>query len=173
MSNFFRISEFLNKKEKGDESSQRRFLALGIDLCNEPCLVIGGGNVGAWKTGILLRHGAKVTVVAPRIDESLQALVDQKGVEWKATVYSSDLLGDAFFVVAATSDRELNELIAHDAREAGKLCCQTSSASSSQVLFPALYEFKEMVVAVHSQGRDCSRTKQIRNKIANYLKAEE
>jgi uroporphyrin-III C-methyltransferase/precorrin-2 dehydrogenase/sirohydrochlorin ferrochelatase len=46
-----------------------------MDLRAQPCLVVGGGEVAARKVSLLLRAGARVCVVAPKLDESLRALL--------------------------------------------------------------------------------------------------
>ena len=41
------------------------YLPVFVDLKNAPCLIVGAGSVAARKAGLLLRAGARVTLVAP------------------------------------------------------------------------------------------------------------
>ena len=46
-------------------------LQINLDVENRPCLVVGGGEEAANKTGRLLDAGAKVTVVSPTLNDTL------------------------------------------------------------------------------------------------------
>ncbi|MFX5374029.1 NAD(P)-dependent oxidoreductase, partial [Acinetobacter baumannii] len=48
-------------------------LPLGFRLDGEPCLVVGGGEIASRKVALLLRAGARVTVVAPEVLPALRA----------------------------------------------------------------------------------------------------
>ena len=41
------------------------FLPILLDIRAQPCLVVGGGEVAARKTALLLRAGGQVTVLSP------------------------------------------------------------------------------------------------------------
>ena len=50
------------------------YFPLLLELSGTPCLVAGGGALGAHKAGLLLDSGADVTVVAPEVCPELAAL---------------------------------------------------------------------------------------------------
>src|SRR2546430_2505510 len=89
-----------------------------LDLEGRRCLVVGGGSVGLEKASGLLASGAQVTVVSPEVHDDLRAL----GVEWRPHRYRKSDLRGAFLVIAATSDRTVNERVHRDAEERGMLC---------------------------------------------------
>jgi len=49
------------------------YLPIFLDIRDQPCLVVGGGEVAARKAGMLLRAGASVTVQAPGLCAALEA----------------------------------------------------------------------------------------------------
>src|SRR5215471_62830 len=89
-----------------------------LDLAGRRCVVVGGGAVGLDKAGGLDACGAAVTVVSPELHESFAELE----VEWVARPYRSPDLRGAFLVIAATSDKAVNELVHRDAQARGMLC---------------------------------------------------
>jgi uroporphyrin-III C-methyltransferase / precorrin-2 dehydrogenase / sirohydrochlorin ferrochelatase len=149
-----------------------QYLSLAIRTHNWPCLVVGGGRVGARKAATLLRAGAKVTVLSPEISPRLQAMVERGRIEWRRRHYAPSEIQGFRLVVAATTDSTLNLQIGEDAENRGILSCVASSAEQSRVIFPAVYDTQDAAVAVHSQGRDCRRSQSVRNRIALWLSAE-
>ncbi len=110
-----------------------------------------------------------MTVLSPELSPTCRDLVDGGLVEWLAEPYVSAHLDGFALVVASTSDKALNVAIAEDAKAHGILCCVASSGRLSQVVFPAVCEEDGMAVAVHSHGRDCRRSKRLRDALAATL----
>ena len=146
-------------------------LSLAIRTNDWPCLIVGGGHVGARKAATLLRAGAKVTVLSPEISPRLRAMVERGQIEWRKRRYSLSETQRFRLVVAATADSALNLQIGRDAESEGILSCVASSAEQSRVIFPAVYSDGDVSVAVHSHGRDCRRSQTVRNRIALWLSA--
>jgi uroporphyrin-III C-methyltransferase / precorrin-2 dehydrogenase / sirohydrochlorin ferrochelatase len=80
-----------------------------LDLRDRPVAVIGGGKIAASKIKGLLDAGAKVTVIAPKIDSSIG------GVEKLERGFFSGDLDGKWFVIAAAPP-EVNRAVA-DAAE--------------------------------------------------------
>ena len=90
------------------------YFPLFIDLNQKQGLVVGGGAVAARKIRTLLPYGPHLTVCAPSVLPELEAL---PGLTLRREPFSPALLEGAFFVIAATDDRELNSRIARLCRE--------------------------------------------------------
>lgn len=85
---------------------------LFLDLANRRVVLVGGGRVAASKLLALLDAGARVTVVAPRIEVELE----QAGVQLVRRAFRpSDLIGCWFVVSAATP--EVGQEVAEAAAE--------------------------------------------------------
>ena len=89
-----------------------------LNMENRRCVVIGGGSVALRKIQSLLEAGAAVTVIAPVILPEIIALqrkfpaliLCRRGYEKGDAV-------DAFLVIAATDNREVNAAVAEEARQ--------------------------------------------------------
>lgn len=155
------------------ESQTDRFLSLGIDMAERRCLVAGAGRIGARKVLTLVGAGAEVIVVSPEASDDVQRLAFAGRVGWQKRRYERRDLDGMFLVVAATSDPQLNLAIGRDARKLGILNCVASSAADSDVIFPAIHAAGSVTIAVHTDGRDCRRAKQMRDAIGRWLSRAE
>jgi len=147
-------------------------MPLAINMAGQRCLVLGGGRVGARKVATLLEAGAEITLVAPRISGALRELVEGRRIEWQKGRYEPELLDRFMLVVAATDDRVLNLRICREANARGIFSCNVSAGDRSQVIFPAVYTDRQVTVAVHSQGRDCRLSQEVRNGIAAWRESQ-
>lgn len=152
--------------------ADRRFLSLAIDFNGVDCLVVGGGKIGARKVAALVEAGARVTLVAP---EALPELVEAAAagqIVWRREPFAEPLPPGVRLVVAATSDRALNDRIAALADAAGILACNASSGANTRVLFPALCSHDDCQIAVHTHGLACRDSVALRDRIATLLNAK-
>ena len=149
------------------------FLPVGLRVRGQSCVVVGGGEIGARKAATLNEAGALVTVVSPEITNVLAELVELGEVRWIQCEYSDDHLSGAFLVVAATNDPGLNAGIVDRASETGSLVCDASSSERTQVIFGALHKGEDGVnVAVFTDGKDPSKARRSRDRIAAFLKQD-
>jgi siroheme synthase-like protein len=146
-----------------------RFLPVGLDVRDKPCLIIGGGGVGTRKAGTLIRAGAAVTVVSPTLTDDLAAHAEAGRIRWVRDTFRPQLLEGAFLVIAATDDRNLNAEIARRAGDARALVCDASAAERSGVIFGAFHEAAGVTVAVFTDGRDPALARTTRDDIAAWL----
>ena len=147
------------------------YLSLALRTEDWPCLIVGGGRVGARKAQTLWRAGATVTLLSPEISPRLQAMVERGQIQWRNTRYTPSHLLGFRLVIAATADPALNLRIGRDAEGEGILSCVVSSAEQSRAIFPAVCGDDDVSVAVHSRGRDCRRSQAVRDRIALWLSA--
>lgn len=148
------------------------YLTLGINVAGQRCLVVGGGRIGTRKAFTLVAADADVTLLSPTISAELQDLVVAGRLWWQQASYDASLAYGFLLVVAATDDPALNLRIASDADARGTLCCNVSAAARSRVIFPAVYADDRVTVAVHSDGRTCRLSRDLRDRIAAWLLLE-
>jgi uroporphyrin-III C-methyltransferase/precorrin-2 dehydrogenase/sirohydrochlorin ferrochelatase len=126
-----------------------------LDIEDAPCLVVGGGRMALHKSRMLLRAGARVTLVARRseLDPEVSALLATAGAERQDPgVRLGDHVPGHRLVVAATGDRAVNHEVARAAERAGVPCNVVDDPASCGFIFPALVDRDPLVVAISSGG---------------------
>lgn len=161
-----------SKAIQTDRASQKtgRFLTLGIDVAGLRCMVVGGGRVGTRKALALVDHGARVVVCSPEVTPSLRCAWQEKKLTWNVRPYRSAVLRGVRLVVAATDDKVLNGRIAEDAERRGIPFCLASDRVRSRVIFPAVCETDDLVVAVHTHGRSPRRSAEARDLLGRLVR---
>jgi len=139
-----------------------------LNLRGRRCVVVGGGSVGLEKAKGLLACGAEVTVVSPDLHDELPAL----GVAWRRRRYRSGDVDGAFLVIAATSDRSVNERVHRDAEARGMLCNVADVPDLCNFILPAVHREGPIAVAVSTGGASPALAKRIRNEVAEIVTPE-
>ncbi|MEH6472817.1 MAG: siroheme synthase CysG [Halopseudomonas sp.] len=128
------------------------YLPLFFDLKTKPCLLVGGGVVALRKAELLCRAGARVTVVAPQVRQSLVELVQAHQGEAVVAEYRPELLDDKTLVVAATDDTALNRQVHSDALARGLPINVVDQSELCSFIFPAIVDRSPLMIAVSSGG---------------------
>jgi len=132
--------------------------------------VIGGGSVATRKALALHDAGARVTIIAPAISESLVSLAASSprlAIEKRMYAGAEDL-GESDIVVAATDSHEINEEVAADARALHRLVNVVSDGSKGSFVSMATHRDGKVTIGVTAGGvpREAMR---IRDAIAQGL----
>lgn len=90
---------------------------LFLDLRGRRVLVVGGGSVAARKVPALLDAGADVVVGAPALGEALATLAQQDRITHWPGSFVANWLDEAWLVIAATNDAQVNRAIAAAAHQ--------------------------------------------------------
>ncbi len=77
-------------------------------LENQPCLVVGGGEVASRKVNLLLRANASVTIVAPAICPQIKILKQEERITHIERRFEDRDISARFLVIAATDDATVN-----------------------------------------------------------------
>ena len=112
-------------------------------------LVVGGGRVARRKVDGLLAAGARVTVVAPRVDDSLATLPD---VTVHRRAYRAEDVAGHRLVITATDDRAVNQQVHDDAEAAGVWVNSADDPDRCTFTLPALVRRGPLLVTVGTGG---------------------
>ncbi len=115
-------------------------------------LVVGGGAVAARKVEALRTARAQVRVIAPEAISSLAELAARREIEWLTRAYQPGDLKDAFLVIAATDNAEVNHAAAREAMERGCLVNVVDDPAYCNFYFPAVVHRGDLTIAISTGG---------------------
>jgi len=124
-----------------------------LELGSRRVVVIGGGAVAVRKVQALLGAGARVVVVAERIDEMMTALCRGTDAELIKSKYSKNNLAGALLCIAATNDNELNKQIYKDCQELEVLCNVVDVPELCDFFVPAVVKRGKLQIAIGTEGQ--------------------
>ena len=87
------------------------YLPVFLRLEGRPCLVVGGGKVAARKVAMLLRAGAKISVVAPALCDELETLRVSGRIQHAGREFRDEDVDGRVLVIAATDDETVNRQV--------------------------------------------------------------
>jgi siroheme synthase-like protein len=131
-----------------------------LRLQGRPCLVVGGGAVAARRVAGLMAAGARVTVVAPLVDPSIEAeatgpVPDASpggGLVVARRPYGAGEAARFYLVVTATGRPEVDAMVVADAESAGVLVTSADRDDRASLLLPAVRRFDRVTVAISTGG---------------------
>jgi len=130
-----------------------QYFPLFLDLSNKAVLVVGGGEVACRKIDALLRAGARVTIVSPKIAPYLQDLVESDKCDWVQNFYSPQVLNRNYVQVWATTDNpDLNHQVHKDAKKMGILVNVVDDQPYCDFITPSMLNRGRIQVAISSGG---------------------
>ena len=123
-----------------------------LDVRGKAALVVGGGAVAQGRCEALLRAGARVTVVAPRLAGRLEARAREGLVEHRPRPFEAHDLAGAELVIAATDDPAVNAAVAQQARALRIPVNVADDPSLGTFIVPLVVERGPVQIAVATGG---------------------
>lgn len=142
---------------------------VNLNVAGWPCLVVGGGAVGAEKAAELLRCGALVDVVAPEIGPGVEALA---GATLHRRRYESGEAAGYRICVAATDSPEVNAEVFRDADTSGVLVNAADDPPNCSFTLPARVRRGDLLVTVSTAGRSPALSGWLRRQMEEQLGEE-
>jgi len=139
-----------------------------------PCLVVGGGPIAARKVTDLFECGADVTVVAPDIDPSIEALeasAEQHDgrLQVERRPYRAGEAAGYRLVVTATGIPEVDRRAAADAESAGIWVNSADDADHCTFFLPSVHREGAVSVSVSTGGASPALAAWLRRRIGESL----
>ncbi|MBI3793143.1 MAG: bifunctional precorrin-2 dehydrogenase/sirohydrochlorin ferrochelatase [Nitrospinae bacterium] len=139
-----------------------KFYPVMMDLRGRKCVVVGGGEVSARKAETLLECGAKVTVVSPELETSLEYLVRNGKISHVKEEYRKGALDGAAIAVAATDREEVNRAVYADATAGGIPVNVVDVPELCTFIVPSVVERGDLIIAISTSGKSPAMAKRIR-----------
>ena len=147
------------------------YLPVFLQLRSASAVIVGGGRIAERKAELLLRCGARVTVIAPRLHEDLHERAGRGELTHLPESFLPTHLDGASLAIAATGRKDINTEVAAAARERGVPVNVVDDASLSTFIFPAIIDRSPVLVAVGSGGHAPVLARWVRERIEAILPA--
>lgn len=141
------------------------YFPMFIDLTNQDCLIIGGGEVAYRKVKALLDFDARVTVIAKKVSQKISAIADSDNRVFieERQFEESDLQGRKL-VVVATDDNDFNRFVSDKCNEANIPVNVVDDQEKCTFIFSSYIKEKDIVGAFSSSGKSPVITQYLRDK---------
>ncbi|MGH8148612.1 MAG: siroheme synthase CysG [Steroidobacteraceae bacterium] len=146
-------------------------LPIFVRVRDRECVVVGGGAVAARKAELLVRCGARVTLVAPNFGPPAAALVAgaHGQVRQLAADFDPHQLDGAALVIAATDSAWTNESVAAAANARGLPVNVADDPELSSFILPAVVDRSPVIVAIGTHGAAPVLARRVREQIEALL----
>jgi len=136
-----------------------------LDLDNQKVIVVGGGEVAQRKIKNLLIYGCRIYIVSPDLTPDLEQLIADKKIHRIPYESLGKAMVDAFMVIAATDDPEINAQIASQAKEQGILVNAVDQPGDCNFIMPSIVRRGDLQIAISTAGKSPALAKKIRKEM--------
>ncbi len=141
----------------------------GLRLAGRRVLVVGGGHVAQRRVPQLIAVGADVHVVSPEVTPAIEGLVGSGEITWHERAFADADLDGAWYVIAVTDDRAVNDHVSQLCEEQRVFCVRSDDATLGTAWTPAVGREAGITVAVVG-NRDPRRSAAVRDEIVAGLR---
>ncbi|MBW1988981.1 MAG: bifunctional precorrin-2 dehydrogenase/sirohydrochlorin ferrochelatase [Deltaproteobacteria bacterium] len=143
-----------------------------LDVCGRPCLVVGGGAVGARKVEGLLFCGAAVTVVSPDLCPELAARAEAGEITAILRPFDEADLSGMFLVISAADDPEVNRRVWAAAEAGGQLVNVADQPDKCNFILPSVIRQGDLAVCFSTSGKSPALAKKLRKDLSAHFGPE-
>ena len=128
------------------------YLPIFLAIEGEPCLLVGGSQAAEPKARLLLRAGARLTVIATDLTPGLRTFAGEDGVTWRRRAFRDDDMDGMRLAVVATDDDVLAHAVADAARRRGIPVNAVDRQPLCSFILPSLIDRSPLVAALSTGG---------------------
>lgn len=154
---------------QADGAAAENAYLVGLRLTGKKVVVVGGGTVAQRRLPLLVASGALVHVITRSATPAVEALSHQSpGITLEMREFRDGDLDDAWYVIAATNDPDVNAAIVADAEHRHIFCVRADVAREGTAVTPASFDYEGLSVGVLAGGEH-RRSAAIRSAIREAL----
>ncbi|MDQ8934570.1 siroheme synthase CysG [Acinetobacter rudis] len=143
---------------------------ISLKLHQQPCLLVGGGQIALRKAQLLAKAGAVIDVVSPEINAELAQLVAQTQGQYLAQAYSDDLaLAHYRLVIAATNQARVNQQVFRRCESLNVLVNSVDDIPHCRFMMPAIVDRSPLVISIASNGTSPVLSRQLRTQLESLI----
>ncbi len=136
-----------------------------IDMEGKSCVIAGGGKIAFRKAEIMLNFGARVTIIAPEICDSIKQLGQRGEITiYRRKIETEDIL-QADYMIAATDDEKINSYISQVCHSNKILVNVVDVKEECSFIFPAVIKKGDLLISVSTSGNSPAATSVLKEKI--------
>ncbi|MEV8371684.1 uroporphyrinogen-III C-methyltransferase [Kribbella sp. NPDC056861] len=141
----------------------------GLVLTGRRVVVVGGGGVAQRRLPRLLETGAQIDLISPVITPTIEGLLTNPDLRWVERGYAEGDLEGAWYVVVATDDAAVNDLVSAEAESRRIFCVRSDDRSRATAWTPASGQHDQVTIGVLGGG-DHRRSAAVRDAILESLR---
>lgn len=145
------------------------YFPIFLSLKQQPCLVIGGGEVAARKIKLLAKAEANITVIAKHSCESVESMEKNKAFQLFKKNFAVEDISDYRLVVSATNNSLLNERVANICQQKNILVNVIDNPMLCSFIFPAIIDRSPVIAAISTGGISPVLARLLRAKIETII----
>lgn len=142
---------------------------VGLDLAGRRVVVVGAGTVAQRRLPRLVATGADVLLISPSATPAVEAMATAGQLRWEARRYAAGDLDGAWYVVACSSEPDVNAAVAAEAEGRRVFCVRADDASGGSAATAATGEHDGLLVGVLA-GRRPRRSAAVRDHLVEALR---
>ena len=137
-----------------------------VDLSDKKGIIVGGGKVASGKIEKLKAFGSHLTVIAPKF---CSEIIDDKNLNLICRNYRQGDEDGAFFVIAATNDRDVNKIISSRCQEKKIPVNVVDDPELCSFLFPSIVKEGKLTVGISTSGSSPTAAIEIKKRIRHMI----
>jgi precorrin-2 dehydrogenase/sirohydrochlorin ferrochelatase len=145
---------------------------IGLIIEGRQCIVVGGGTVAERKVEALAEARGDVVVVAPEVTPKLAQWGQEGRIHWRQADAVDQDLSDAFLLIIATDDRDLNSRLAARALERGQLVNAVDQPDDCNFHVPASVRHGPVLLTISTGGASPALSKRMRRELETHFGPE-
>jgi len=143
-----------------------------LDIKDEDCIVVGGGNVAYRKILALLECGSRVTTISDHFKPEIEQLGSEGRIKIIRRGYETGDIKGYTLVIAASDDRLINKQVAEEAQRNNIFINVVDNKEQSSFIVPSVLRRGDITIAIATNGKSPLLARKLREKLEDIVGKE-
>lgn len=145
------------------------FLPIFMNVKGHNCLVIGGGSVASRKVFMLLRAGASVSVVSPKLCQDLTIRKNEDEIRHIERAFEDADVTGCKIIIAATNDETVNSHVSELAKSKGIPVNVVDAPDLCSFIVPSIIDRNPVQIAISTGGASPVLARLLRSRLETFI----